>query len=118
MSNTCNRENPTIEMDTTITTFTLLQKQDIVAMSRYSCRVKYSRFVDYWGAYSHSKIISTTEVEIRHVLSPMDCLDLIHTRVFTTPDWIKRPVSLEAENVYSIEELGSIRIGEDTISCQ
>ena len=49
VSNTCNRENPTIKMDTTTTTFTLLQKQDIVAMSGYSCRVKYSRLVDYCG---------------------------------------------------------------------
>ena len=118
VSNTCKRENPNPEMDTTNTTFTLLQKQDIVAMNGYSCRIKYSRFVDYCGAYSHSKIITTPEVEISHVLSPIDCLDLIHTWVFTTPDGIKRPVSLEAENVYSIEELGSISIGEDTISCQ
>ena len=118
VSNTCNRENPDTEMDTITTTFTLLQKQDIVTMDGYSCRIKYSRFVDYCGAYSHSKVITTPEVEISHVLSPMDCLDLIHTQVFTTPDGIKRPVSLEAENIYRIEELGSISIGEDTISCQ
>ena len=37
---------------------------------------------------------------------------------FSSPEGIKRPVSLEAENVNSIEELGSITIGEDTISCQ
>ena len=48
----------------------------------------------------------------------MDCVDLIHTLVFITPDGIKRPVFLEAENVYSIEELGSVSIVEDTISCQ
>ena len=30
VSNTCNRENPDTEMDTITTTFTLLQKQDIV----------------------------------------------------------------------------------------
>ena len=117
VSNTFNHENPNPQMDTTTTTFTLLQKQDIVAMNGYSCRIKYSRFVDYCGD-SHSKVITTPEVDISHFLSPMDCLDLIHTRVFTTPDGIKRPVSLEAENVYNIEELGSISIGEDTISCQ
>ena len=80
VSNTCDRENPNPEMDTTTTTFTLLQKQDIVAMNGYSCRIKYSRFVDYCGANSHSKIITTPKVEISNVLSLMASHRLLQCR--------------------------------------
>ena len=115
---TCGHPNMDNEKDTTTTTLTLLQRKSIMKMSGNSCNIKVSRFVDYCGAYSHSKIIETPSIELSYVLAPLDCLDLIVTKVFTTPDGIKRPVTPEAENVFSIEELGSINIGEDTISCQ
>ena len=115
---TCGPPKTDHDMDTEQMALSLLQQRSIMSMKGYSCNVKYSRFVDYCGAYSHSKVIETPEIERSHVLTPMDCLDLVATKVFTTPDGIRRPVTLEAENIYSIEELGSINVGENVISCQ
>ena len=115
---TCGHPYPDQEKDTAPTTLALLQQKSSTRITGHSCTIKVSRFVDYCGAYSHSKIIETPVIEHSHVLAPFDCLDLIATKVFTTPDGIKRPVIPEAENIFSIEELGSINIGENTISCQ
>ena len=46
VSNTCNCKNPWTNKDTTTTTFTIRQKQDVVAMNGYVSHIKYA------GAYS------------------------------------------------------------------
>ena len=76
-----------------------------------------SRFTHYCGAYGHTKDVETPEIERSVSLSIFDCWDLVTTQVFVTPDKIRRPITLNAENLIPIEELGTINIGDNTLTC-
>ena len=49
--------------------------------------------------------------------SPTQCLDMIATSTFRTPEGITRKVELNAENKFAIEELGTINVGDNIITC-
>jgi len=97
--------------------YAILQKISKKIISGYSCKVTKSRFTDYCGAYGHSKHIETPEIELSYPVSPMDCMDMITTETFTSPQGLMRKVTIGAENIITIEELGTINIGDDTVTC-
>lgn len=97
--------------------YTILQKASVQTISGWSCQVKRSRFTDYCGKWGHAKHVATPEIELSLPMSSADCLDLIATKTFITPQGIRRAVKIGAENILSIEELGAINVGDDTIGC-
>ena len=50
-------------------------------------------------------------------MSPIQCLDMIATSTFRTPEGRPRKVELNTENKFAIEELGTINIGDNSVTC-
>ena len=98
--------------------YTVLQKRTVQEMKGYSCKVTRSTLTEYCGAYSHTKLAKTPDVEVTYGLNPSACLDMVNTGVFTTPGGQRRPISLNAENVIKSEHRGTLTIGDDSVSCR
>ena len=97
--------------------YTILQKASVQTVSGWSCKVTRSRFTDYCGRWGHSKHVTTPEIELNLPMSQTNCMDMIATKAFVTPQGLRRPVTIGAENILNIEELGTINVGDNTISC-
>ena len=44
-----------------------------------------SILTEYCGAYSHTKLAKTPDIEVAYQVSPQQCLNILNTGVFTTP---------------------------------
>ena len=106
------------EIKTKTSTYTILQKKSVQVLQGWSCKATRSSFTDYCGAYGHSKHIRPPEIERSYVMSVTSCWDLVTTGVFTTPEGLRRKIEIGSENIFGVEELGTINIGDDSVSCQ
>ena len=77
--------HPRTMEDITTVEYTLLQKRRVMEMKGFSCRVTRSTLTEYCGAYSHTKLAKTPDIEVSFPISPQACLNMVNTGVFTTP---------------------------------
>ena len=115
VSEACNK---TQNDDQTPVTYTILQHKSIQFVEGWSCKITRSRFTDYCGSFGHSKVIKTPEIEVSHAPSVNDCWDMIVSKRYVTADGIHHEIVLDAENILSVEEIGTINIGDDFVTCQ
>ena len=114
VSKACNK---TQNDDQIPTTYTILQHKSIQFVEGWSCKITRSQFTDYCGSFGHSKVIKTPEIEVSHAPSVNDCWDMIVSKRYVTADGIHREIILDAENILSVEEIGTINIGDDFVTC-
>ena len=91
-------------------TYTILQHKSIQFVNGWSCKITRSRFTDYCRSFGHLKVIKTPEIEISHAPSVNDCWDMIASKHYITADRIHHEITLDAENIISVKELGSINV--------
>ena len=82
------------------------------------CRVVSSKVTDYCGAYGHIKHVIMTEIAVSKTISPQTCQQIISTGKFISDDGVSHPVTLQTENVIHTQELGTIELGDNSISCR
>ena len=114
VSEACNK---TQNDDQTPITYTILQHKSIQFVEGWSCKITRSRFMDYCRSFGHSKVIKTPEIEVSHAPSVNDCWDMIVSKRYVTADGIHREILLDAENILSVEEIGTINIGDNFVTC-
>ena len=51
-------------------------------------------------------------------ISPQTCQTIISTGQFISDDGVSHPVSLQTENVIHTQELGTIELGDNSVSCR
>ncbi len=68
------------------TEYALLQERSITELTGFSCWVTHSTLTEYCGAYSHNKLAKAPEIEVNEALTPDQCLNLVNTQSYTTPD--------------------------------
>ena len=100
------------------TKYTLLQERSVTEMRGFSCKVTRTTFTCYCGAYSHTKLAKIPEIEIAEELSPANCLNLVNTQIFSTPDHQRTTIKLGAENIIHSNDLGTLQSGDNSISCR
>ena len=98
--------------------YTLLQRRDVLDMKGFSCRITRSTLTEYCGAYSHTKLAKTPDIEVTYQVSPQACLNIVNTGVFTTPSGERHKITLNAENILKSEDRGTLTIGDDSVACR
>ena len=98
--------------------YTLLQKRGVLNMKGYLCRITRSTLTEYCGAYSHTKLAKTPDIEVTYPVSPPACLNIVNTGVFTTPSNTRHKITLNAENIIKSEDSGALTIGDNSVSCR
>ena len=71
MSKAC---NPRTLDGTKTVEYTLLQKKKVLDMKGFSCRITRSTLTEYCGAYSHTKLAKTPDIEVAYQVTPQQCL--------------------------------------------
>ena len=107
----------TLERTETVA-YTILQKKKVRSLTGYSCRISRSTLTQYCGAYSHTKLAKTPDVEVTHQTTPTQCLNIVNTGMFTTPSGARYEVSMNAQSVLKSEEKGTLTIGDNSVSCR
>ena len=107
----------TLEQTKTVE-YTLLQKRSVLDMKGFSCRITRSTLTEYCGAYSHTKLAKTPDIEVAYPVSPQACLNIVNTGVFTTPSGTRHKINLNAENIIKSEDRGTLTIGDNSVSCR
>ena len=97
--------------------YALLQEREIQDLQGYSCQVKRTTITEYCGSFSHNKLAKAPEVEIIEPMTPDQCLNLIHTQKYTTPDGKVNRITLGTENVIYSNDRGAIIISDNQVSC-
>ena len=97
----------------------LIQVENQVKTSGWSCQVKRSTFTFMCGLWSYTKIMKIPSVDINVEVSTQMCSSLVNTLTFGLP-YIPKPISIKlgAENIISINELGLIHTEHSTVSCE
>lgn len=97
----------------------LIQVEDQVRTSGWSCQVKRSTFTFMCGLWSYTKIMKIPSVDINVEVSPQMCSSMVNSLTFGLP-YIPKPVSIKlgTENIISINELGMIHTEHSTVSCE
>ena len=72
--------------------YVLLQQASTEEIQGWSCQIIMSCFIDYCDAYGHSKHVQTPVIEATLDITPTQCLDMIATSTFRTPEGIMRKV--------------------------
>ena len=98
--------------------YQLLQKRSVRKMSGHGCRVVRSKVTDYCGAYGHIKHVKMPEIAVSKTISPQTCQTIIATGRFISDDGTSHPVNLQTENVIHTQELGTIELGDDSVTCR
>ena len=98
--------------------YTLLQKRGVLDMKGFSCHITRSTLTEYCGAYSHTKLAKTPDIEVAYQVSPQACLTIVNTGVFTTPSGTRHKITLNAENIIKSEDRGTLTIGDNSVSCR
>ena len=98
--------------------YTLLQKRGVLNMKGYSCRITRSTLTEYCGAYSHTKLAKTPDIEVSYLVSSPACLNIVNTGVFTTPSNTRHKITLNAENIIKSEDRGTLTVGDNSVSCR
>ena len=99
-------------------TYQLLQKGTVRKMSGHSCRVVSTKFTDYCGAYGHIKHVKMPEIAVSRTISPQTCNNMIVTGKFISDDGASHDVALQTENIIHTQELGSIELGDNSVTCR
>ena len=115
MSKAC---NPRTLDGTKTVEYTLLQKKKVLDMKGFSCRITRSTLTEYCGAYSHTKLAKTPDIEVAYQVTPQQCLNVVNTGVFTTPSGTRHKITLNAENILKSEDRGTLTIGDNSVSCR
>ena len=110
--------HPRTMEDITTVEYTLLQKRRVMEMKGFSCRVTRSTLTEYCGAYSHTKLAKTPDIEVSFPVSPQACLNMVNTGVFTTPSGNRQKIQINAENIIKSEDKGTLTIGDNSVSCR
>ena len=84
--------------------YTLLQKRGVLDMKGFSCHITRSTLTEYCGAYSHTKLAKTPDIEVAYQVSPQACLNIVNTGVFTTPSGTRHKITLNAENIIKMPQ--------------
>ena len=66
------------------TYMSVVQKVAETKLKGYSCQIVKSRWKIYCGSFSHSKVATIPEVEIRQAVSTSTCSDMINSKKFIT----------------------------------
>ena len=115
MSKACSPR--TLERTQTVE-YSLLQRKEILDMKGFSCRITRSTLTEYCGAYSHTKLAKTPDIDVVYPVSPQACLNIVNTGVFTTPSGTRHKIALNAENIIKSEDRGTLTIGDNSVSCR
>merc|ERR1712218_429107 len=115
MSKACSPR--TLERTQTVK-YSLLQRKEILNMKGFSCRITRSTLTEYCGAYSHTKLAKTPDIEVSFPVSPQACLNMVNTGVFTTPSGNRQKIEINAENIIKSEDKGTLTIGDNSVSCR
>jgi hypothetical protein len=98
--------------------YTLLQKRSVLDMKGFSCRITRSTLTEYCGAYSHTKLAKTPDIEVTYQVSPQVCLNIVNTGIFTTPSGTRHKIQMNAQNIIKSEDRGTLTIGDNSVSCR
>ena len=98
--------------------YQLLQKRTVQKMTGHGCRVVSTKFTDYCGAYGHVKHVKMPEVAVSRPISPQTCQQIISTGKFISDDGISHSVNLQTENIIHTQELGTIKLGDNSVTCR
>ena len=96
--------------------YTLLQKRSVLDMKGFSCRITRSTLTEYCGAYSHTKLAKTPDIEVTYQVSPQVCLNIVNTGIFTTPSGTRHKIQMNAQNIIKSEDRGTLTIGDNSVS--
>ena len=97
----------TLDMTKTVE-YTLLQKRGVLNIKGYLCRSTRSTLTEYCGAFSHTKLAKTPDIEVAYLVSPPACLNIVNTGVFTTPSNTRHNITLNAKNIIKSEDSGTL----------
>ena len=86
-------------------------------MSGHGCRVVSTKFTDYYGTYGHIKHVKMLEVAVSRTISRQTCQQIISTGKFISDDGISHSVNLQTENIIHTQELGTIELGDNRVTC-
>ena len=98
--------------------YQLLQKRSVRKMSGHGCRVVRSKVTDYCSAYGYIKHVKMPEIAVSKTISPQMCQTIISTGRFISDDGVSHPVSLQTENIIHTQELGTIELGDNSVTCR
>ena len=87
-------------------------------MKGFSCRITRSTLTEYCGAYSHTKLAKTPDIEVTYQVSPQVCLNIVNTGIFTTPSGTRHKIQMNAQNIIKSEDRGTLTIGDNSVSCR
>ena len=87
-------------------------------MSGHRCRVVSTKFTDYCSTYGHIKHVKMPEVAVSRPISPQTCQQIISTGTFISEDGISHSVNLQTENIILTQELGTIELGDNSMTCR
>ena len=99
--------------------WTLLQIEQSVKTSGWSCQAKKSSFEYYCGAWSHVKIMKIPSIDIPVSLTPEHCRMIVTSQVMGLP-FLQTPtaVKLGGETIISVSAHGIIHDKDKKVTCE
>lgn len=85
--------------------YAILQKIRDKKLTGFKCRVVYSRFTLMCGVWSHERLISIPEIEIKMDVTEEQCKNMVKTSSFQSK-YDNHGVAIGEETVFAVNELG------------
>ena len=100
------------------TYMSVVQKVAETKLKGYSCQIVKSRWKIYCGSFSHSKVATIPEVEIRKAVSTSTCSDMINSKKFITRNQQSFELKMNEETIIRVAEKGQISDNNDQVQCK
>lgn len=99
-------------------TITLLQYDSIRKLNGYSCTKTTSSFKLYCGAFSHEKIPTVPQIEIREEVSEEECREWVKQKRYVNTRRMAHPLTINTENIFYETPVGQVLVRNDNVECQ
>ena len=115
IENICSNDDLGVSKLTDYSILQIVEKKD---SKGFSCQITRSTFLFFCGAFSHFKIMDVPDIQITEPINSMECRNLVNRKTYTTPDGKTHPIKLQGVNLIKSEDLGLIKDGDNSVSCQ
>jgi len=100
------------------TSYTILTPRRHKKLYGYACTVTRSTFTYYCGAFSHTKILSTPEIERQVYVSDQQCRQMSRSGVYVDAFGASHTITVGATTVFQVNDKGVLHESGGTVSCQ
>ena len=98
--------------------YKILMPRKTIKMKGYRCTVRKSTFMLYCGAFSHTKLMRTPEIEVLETVTKDQCLHMVNSGKFRVPSTGSLlHVAIGEEHVHAVNALGVVH-AEGSVSCE